>query len=153
MRYYFFYFIKNAHKHGVKSSQTMLPVWQHGGPHHSAHRLDIWTCSIWNVSNEAYHVWCQASTVKQMRTAFFWLITQRAVVIHYRRFGTGPIGCPKEFFWLIMEPVVVIPYRCFGTTLEDGTNRLSQRILLAYYGASSGISLQTFWDNPWRWDP
>ena len=49
MRYYFFYFIKNAHKHGVKSAQTMLLVWHHGGSHHSAHRLDIWTSSTWNV--------------------------------------------------------------------------------------------------------
>ena len=59
--------------------------------------------------------------MKQMRTAFFWLITQRAVVIHYQR---------------------------FGTTLEDGTDTLFQRILLAYYEASSGNSFLTFWDNP-----
>ena len=27
-----------------------------------------------------------------------------------------------------MEPVVVIPYAHFGTTLQDGTNRLSQNV-------------------------
>jgi hypothetical protein len=32
--------------------------------------------------------WFQASATKQMRTALFWVITQRAVVISYRRFGT-----------------------------------------------------------------
>jgi len=44
----------------------------------------------------------QASAAKRMRTAFFWAITQRVVVIHYRRFGPtnrphlhkGPKGCP-----------------------------------------------------------
>jgi hypothetical protein len=30
----------------------------------------------------------QASVAKQMRTVFFWVITQRVVVIYYRRFGT-----------------------------------------------------------------
>jgi hypothetical protein len=34
----------------------------------------------------------QASATRQMRTALFWVITQRVVVIPYRRFGTG---CPK----------------------------------------------------------
>jgi hypothetical protein len=43
---------------------------------------------------------CKRKTWWFMRTAFFWAITQRVVVISYRRFGTrplkmGPIGCPK----------------------------------------------------------
>jgi len=46
----------------------------------------------------------QASAAKRMRTVLFWAITQRVVVIPYRRFGTinrppsylhqGPKGCP-----------------------------------------------------------
>ena len=37
-----------------------------------------------------------------MRTALFWAISQRLVVISYRRFGTtymrfGPIGCPETW--------------------------------------------------------
>jgi len=30
----------------------------------------------------------QASAAKEMRTAFFWVITQREVTISHRRFGT-----------------------------------------------------------------
>ena len=32
--------------------------------------------------------WFQASAAMQKRTALFWAITQRVVVIYYRRFGT-----------------------------------------------------------------
>jgi hypothetical protein len=32
--------------------------------------------------------WIQTSGAKQMRSAFFWVITQRVAVISYRRFGT-----------------------------------------------------------------
>jgi len=38
---------------------------------------------IWN-----YHAWFHASSAKQNSTALFWVITQRVVVISYRRFGT-----------------------------------------------------------------
>jgi len=30
-----------------------------------------------------------------LRTALYWVITQRVVVISYRRFGSGPIGCTE----------------------------------------------------------
>ena len=52
----------------------------------------------------ARSIWAesQASAAKRMRTALFWDITQRVVVIPYRRLGTtnrphlhkGPNGCP-----------------------------------------------------------
>ena len=32
-------------------------------------------------------------TLKKLRTALFWVITQREVVISYRRFGTTPVPC------------------------------------------------------------
>ena len=34
------------------------------------------------------HAWFQASAAKSMSTALFWVVTQRVVVISYRRFGT-----------------------------------------------------------------
>jgi len=36
----------------------------------------------------AYYAWLQTSAAKQLRTEFFCVITQRVVVISYRRFGT-----------------------------------------------------------------
>jgi hypothetical protein len=40
---------------------------------------------VWNVKAFA---WFQASAAKWVRTALFWVITQRVVAISYRRFGT-----------------------------------------------------------------
>ena len=34
------------------------------------------------------YAWFQASATKQKRTALFWVMTQRVLVIYYRRFGT-----------------------------------------------------------------
>ena len=51
----------------------------------------------------------QASAAKQMKTALFWVITLRLVVISYRRFGTN-----KKFFGLL--------------TPDYGTNRLSRNV-------------------------
>jgi len=47
-----------------------------------------------------------------MRTALFWVITLRIVVILYLRFGTikkEPIGCPEtsvrnDYYWLRNNP-------------------------------------------------
>ena len=50
----------------------------------------------------------QASAVKQMRTVFFWAITQDAVVIHYRCFGTT--------------------YQSHRHGQQDGTDRLTQYV-------------------------
>ena len=47
----------------------------------------------------------QASALKWMRTAFFWVITQRVMVIAYQRFGTT-----------------------YQSLLEDRTDRLSRTI-------------------------
>jgi len=47
--------------------------------------------------------WFQASATKQMRTGFFWVITQRVVVISYRRFGTN-YWSHVSLFW-ILDPV------------------------------------------------
>jgi len=38
--------------------------------------------------HEDFHLWLQATAAKRMRTALFWVITQRVVVVYYRRFGT-----------------------------------------------------------------
>jgi hypothetical protein len=38
--------------------------------------------------NANTYAWCQASAGKWMNTALFWVITQRIVIISYRRFGT-----------------------------------------------------------------
>jgi hypothetical protein len=46
-----------------------------------------------------------------MITAFFWAVTQRVVVIHYRRFGTTHHPHPIGFL-----------------TLEDGTDRFSRNV-------------------------
>jgi len=46
---------------------------------------------------------CLVSTAKQMRTALFWVITQRVVVISYRRFGTTYRSYPQGLYlwtWL-----------------------------------------------------
>ena len=45
----------------------------------------------------------EASAAKCMKTALFWVVTQRVAIIYYRRFGDfgfwplemGPIGCPE----------------------------------------------------------
>ena len=52
-----------------------------------------------------YHAWFQVSVAQWLRTAFICVITQRVLLISYRRFGTtypqgsalrmGPIGCPE----------------------------------------------------------
>jgi hypothetical protein len=49
-------------------------------------------------------------TIVVMRTALFWVITQRAVVIPYRRFGTS------------------CRYRLKGSRAEDEADRLSQNV-------------------------
>jgi len=43
---------------------------------------------------------------KRERTALFWAITQRVVVISYRRFGTNYRSHPQDssFFFFILEP-------------------------------------------------
>jgi hypothetical protein len=59
-----------------------------------------------------------------IRTALFWVITQRVVVIPYRRFGTT-YQCHLQgffrtaLFWVITQRVVVIPYRRVGTTYQS----------------------------------
>jgi len=41
-----------------------------------------------------------------MRTAFVWVITQRVVLISYRRFGTTYTSHPQGFSWTLrMEPM------------------------------------------------
>jgi len=55
--------------------------------------------------------WFQASTEKQLRTALCWVITQRVVVIYYRRFGTS---------FLSQSQRSRIP--------EDGTDRFSRNV-------------------------
>ena len=52
--------------------------------------------------------WFHASAAQQMRTALFWVITQRVVVISYRRFGTI--------------------YRTHLQGVPDGTVRLSRNV-------------------------
>jgi len=51
------------------------------------------TPNIQTYKNTVLFLWFQASTAKQIRTALFWVITQRVVIIYYRPFGTtvGPI--------------------------------------------------------------
>jgi len=54
-----------------------------------------------------------------IRTALFWVITQRVVIILYRRFGTTYQSHLQGFirtalFRVITQRVVVIPYRRFG---------------------------------------
>ena len=65
-----------------------------------------------------------------VRTGFFWVITQRGVVIPYRRFGTTYRSClqrsrtppPKK-------ERAQIETSLFGfLTLEDGTDKLSQNV-------------------------
>jgi hypothetical protein len=57
--------------------------------------------SIWKVFQVyIFAAWIQASAVKYMRSAVFWVVTQRVVVIYYGRFGflnhkLGPIVCPE----------------------------------------------------------
>jgi hypothetical protein len=41
----------------------------------------------------------QASTAKKVRTALCWDITQRVVVIYYRRFGTGPETSVRNYHY------------------------------------------------------
>ena len=73
--------------------------------------------SLFNETNKQ-NAWFQSSAAKQMRTALFWVITQRPLIIPHRRFSTtyrshlqgsrfwpftdrtwhfkiGPTGCPE----------------------------------------------------------
>jgi hypothetical protein len=51
-------------------------------------RLD----GFWNLCGRS----CGSESIDEMRTAFFWAITQRIVVISYRRFGTT---CRSQLQW------------------------------------------------------
>ena len=62
-------------------------------------------------AREKFTVRFHASAANWMITAFFWAVTQRVVVIHYRRFGTTHHPHPIGFL-----------------TLEDGTDRFSRNV-------------------------
>ena len=54
-------------------------------------------------------VWFQASTVMQLRTSLFWVITRQAVVISYWHFGTTYWSHPQRsritpFLWFLLCP-------------------------------------------------
>jgi hypothetical protein len=59
-----------------------------------------------------------------MRNAFLWVITQRVVVIYYRRFWgiylyhllAQEDGADKRSSGLLSSEVVTVPYRRFGTS-------------------------------------
>ena len=58
----------------------------------------------------------QVSVAKEVRTAFFWVIMQRMVVIPYRRFGT------------INRSHLQGSRNKKKPTLEDGTDRMSRNV-------------------------
>ena len=53
-----------------------------------------------------------------MRTALFWVITQRIVAIHCRRFGTT-CRMRTALFWVITQRILGVPCRRFGTTCRS----------------------------------
>jgi len=65
-------------------------------------------------------VWYQASAAKYMRTALFWVIMQRVVVIPYRCFGTTYRS------HLQGSEILLIPQGF--SIFEDGTDRLYRNV-------------------------
>jgi len=60
-----------------------------------------------------------------MKTALFWVITQRGVILHYRPFGTTYRSHVRESrSWLLTTYL----FRVKILTLEDGTDRLSRNV-------------------------
>jgi hypothetical protein len=91
------------------------------------------SCSRIPLSNFCCHAWFQASFALLMRYALFWYITQRRVVIPYRRCRTTyrsllqgssslrrladpsrwyPIGCPETSVWNDNSTLCEIPEAC-----------------------------------------
>ena len=76
---------------------------------------------------------------KQIRTALFWDITQRVVVIPYRRFRES-----LSVFWDITQRVVVIPYRRFRESLSVFWDITQRVVVIPYRRFRENLSV--FWD-------
>jgi hypothetical protein len=100
-------------------------------------------CSSVIFSQQNSHAWFQASAAMQMRSALFWDITQRWVVVVYWRFGTtcrshlqgsrGPRRKPKKTArrkktaWLsslTSSPLKIVPTGCPKTSIYYYHSRL-----------------------------
>jgi len=67
-----------------------------------------------------------------LRTALFWVVTQRVVVISYRRFGTTSVlssGFRTALFWVITQSSYGTTYRSHPQGLELRSSGLLHRVV------------------------
>jgi hypothetical protein len=88
------------------------------------------------------------------RTALFWVITQRVVVISYWRFGTtcrfylrrSVTQKTAVLFWVITQRVVVISYWRFGTTCRFYLHRsITQNTNALFWVITQRVVVSSYW--------